>query len=67
MLSFIERLKDIVYEVEQTGGDPLELLPSPHLVQQLRAHALKTIEEIPSAQGHRFSGFLLEEFNEGFF
>ena len=68
MLSFIERLKDIIYEVEQTGGDPLErLLPSPHLVQQLRAHALKTIEEIPSAQGHRISGFLLEEFNEGFF
>jgi len=68
MLSFIERLKDIIYEIEQTGGDSLErLLPSPHLVQQLRAHALKTIEGIPSAQGHRFSGFLLEEFNEGFF
>lgn len=68
MLSFIERLKDIIYEVEQTGGDPLErLLPSPHLVQQLKAYALKTIEEIPSVQYHRVSGFLLEEFNEGFF
>ncbi len=68
MLSFIERLKDIIYEVEQTGGDPLErLLPSPNLVQHLKAHALKTIKEIPSVQDHRVSGFLLEEFNKGFF
>lgn len=68
MLSFTERLKDIIYEVEQTGGDPLErLLPLPHFVQQLKAYALKTIEEIPSVQTHRVSGFLLEEFNEGFF
>lgn len=68
MLSFIERLKDVIYEVEQTGGDPLErLVPIPSLIQQLRAYALKTLEEIPTAQGHRVSGFLLEEFNEGFF
>lgn len=68
MLSFIERLKDIIYAIERTGGDPLErLLPSPHLVQQLRAHALKTIEERASTQGHRISRFLLEEFKEGFF
>jgi len=68
MLSFTERLKDIIYEVEQTGGDPLErLLPSPHLVQELKAYALKTIEEIPSVQSRRVSRFLLEEFNEGFF
>lgn len=68
MLSFIEQLKDIIYEVEQTGGDPLErLLPSPYLVQLLRAYALKTIGEIPSTQSYRISEFLLEEFNEGFF
>lgn len=68
MLNFIERMKDVIYEVERTGGNPLErLIPAPSLVQQLRAYALKTIEEIPSTQGRRVSGFLLKEFNEGFF
>jgi len=68
MLSFIERIKDVIYEVERTGGNPLErLIPAPSLVQQLRVYALKTIEEIPATQGRRVSEFLLQEFNEGFF
>jgi len=40
MQSFIEHLKEVVYEVEQTGGDPLEkLVPSPSMTQRLREYA----------------------------
>jgi len=68
MLSFVDQLKDVVYEVEHTGGDPLErLIPPPSLVQQLRAYAMKLLEEIQGVRVHRISGFLLEEFNEGLF
>ena len=68
MLSFIDRLKDVVYEVEQTGGNSLErLIPPLRLVQQLRTYAMKLLEEIQGVHSHRISGFLLEEFNEGFF
>lgn len=68
MLSFIDRLKNVVYEVEQTGGNPLErLIPPPSLVQELRTYAMKLLEEVQGIHAHRISGFLLEEFNEGFF
>jgi hypothetical protein len=68
MLSFVEQLKDVIYGVEQTGGDPLErLIPAPPLIERLKVHALEILEKIPTAQNYSISGFLLEEFNEGFF
>ncbi len=68
MLSFIDRLKDVVYEVEQTSGNSLErLIPPPSLVQQLKTYAMKLLEEIQGVHAHRISGFLLEEFNEELF
>lgn len=69
MQSFIESLKEVVYEVEQTGGDPLEkLVPSPTMTQRLREYAVQRLREAPDAtDGHALHGYLFEEFNEGFF
>lgn len=68
MLSFIERLKNVIYEVDQNGGDTLEKqIPDPALVQRLREHTVNRLRDVPEASGGRIFGFLLEEFNEGFF
>jgi len=69
MLSFIERLKSVIYEVDQTGGDKLErLVPDPALVQRLKEHTVKRLRELPGGvNDNRLLPFLLEEFYEGFF
>lgn len=68
MLSFIEKLKNVLCEVEQTGGNELEMfIPEPSLVQKLKAFALKDIEHLQTSKNDMLSLFLLEDFNEGFF
>lgn len=65
MLSFVELLKNVIYEIEQTGGDPLQMTTPPRpLVQLLKRHAFEVIKEIYEAPGNRISAFLLEEFIE---
>ncbi|MGB5157779.1 hypothetical protein [Desulfobacterium sp. N47] len=68
MLSFTERLKELIFDVERTGGSPVQKLsPSPDLVLQLKGYAIKRLREEPGSLPRNVEFFLLEEFNEGFF
>jgi len=68
MLSFTERLKELIFDVERTGGSPVQKLsPSPDLVLQLKGYAIKRLREEPGPLPRSVEFFLLEEFNEGFF
>ncbi len=63
MLSFVEALKQIIANVQTTGGAVIERsFPSPSLVQRLREHAVRLLSE----NGGR-SYVLGEWFSEGFF
>ncbi len=68
MLSFTERLKELIFDVERTGGSPVQKLsPSPDLVLQLKGYAIKRLREEPGLLPRSVEFFLLEEFNGGFF
>ena len=68
MLSFTERLKELILDIETTGGSPVQKLsPSPDLVLQLKGYAIKRLREEPEPLPRNVEFFLLEEFNEGFF
>ncbi|RLG28395.1 hypothetical protein DRN98_09640 [Methanosarcinales archaeon] len=68
MLSFTERLKELILDIEMTGGSPVQRLsPSPDLVLQLKGYAIKRLREEPEPLPRNVEFFLLEEFNEGFF
>ena len=63
MLSFVESLKQIIADVQATGGAVVERsLPSPDLLQRLREYAVQQIATTERAEYH-----LLEWFTEGFF
>ncbi len=68
MLSFVERLKELISDVESTGGNPVQKLsPPPDLVLRLKGYAIKRLrgEREPVPRDIEF--FLLEGFNEGSF
>lgn len=68
MLSFTERLKELILDVETSGGSPVQKLsPSPDLVLQLKGYAIKRLREESEPLPRSVEFFLLEEFNEGFF
>ena len=63
MLSFVEALKQIITNVQTTGGAIIERsFPSPSLVQRLREYAVCLLS------GHMSRSYLINEwFSEGFF
>ena len=63
MLSFVDSLKQIIAEVQTTGGATLEHdVVDPILLQRLREHAVQSI-----AISKQIRGILVEWFIEGFF
>ena len=69
MLSFTEQLKDLIFDVESTGGSFIQKISPPNeMILKLKGYAIKRLksesqEEIP----RQVEFFLFEEFNEGFF
>lgn len=63
MLSFVDSLKQIIADVQTTGGAVIERsVPSPDLLQRLREYAVQHIAETKTS---RYT--LIEWFTEGFF
>jgi hypothetical protein len=64
MLTFVELLKSVIYEIEQTGGDPLQrIAPPPRLVQLLKQKAFGILRRIDDTPSDIISTFLLDEFS----
>jgi hypothetical protein len=64
MLTFVELLKSVIYEIEQTGGDPLQrIAPPPRLVQLLKQEAFRILRGIDGTPSYIISTFLLDEFS----
>lgn len=68
MLSFVESLKNIIADIEDNGGNPVQRIsPSANLVLYLKSYAINRLKNEPEPLSNRVSDYILEEFNEGFF
>ena len=80
LLNWTERLKELIGEIESTGGDPLQKLTAPaKITAELKHYFLSQIDELsgtdkPLAIGitsetpaERIRGFFTEQITEGFF
>ncbi len=68
MLSFTEQLKELIHDVETMGGSPVQNISPPlELMLKLKGYVIKVLRQQPEPLSRNVEGFLLEEFNEGFF
>ncbi|WP_414625167.1 hypothetical protein [Calothrix sp. CCY 0018] len=67
MLVFAEQIKELIYDVEMNGGNPLQkILPPSSLLQNLKAYAISFLQEIPTKLPD-CTTFFLEELKDGYF
>lgn len=67
MLSFTEQLKELVFDVETSGGKTIQKTsPSNKLILELKGFTVKKLREQPEPLSRNVEYFLMEEFNEGF-
>jgi hypothetical protein len=68
MLIFTEQLKELIHDVEASGGSPVQKISPPlKLMLKLKGYVIKRLREQASPLPRNVEFFLLEEFNEGFF
>lgn len=78
LLNWTERLKELIADIEDTGGDPCQkLTPAAILVSELRGYFLSQIVELSTAGKtgevgwgnpvDRIRGYFTEQITEGFF
>jgi len=68
MLSFTEQLKELIFNIEKSGGSAIQKITPPgDLILKLKSRIIKQLRKETEPLPRRVEYFLVEEFNEGFF